>query len=1689
MTLQSNAFNFASSTRSDVDPRTGLCGFTLEVPPLNANFLQGPELPLQLSFSPLNPANVGFGIGWAFKLSRYELNSHVLSVHTGDSFEVADQGPGKLALIHEQKFKSFTFRNIGDSDKPKFRITHTNGLVEILEPLRADRRTYLPTRVETRSGHGITLAYDDEKGRLVSITDDCQQQLLRLDFLGNHEVQLHVHPGSEAHQLFTLQFEGEELRTLVMPVSDQAHWTFNYQQFDGLRFLERLTQPYGGVERIVYKASGHQYPGLNRYLPHVIEHLRIPDPQDQTNAIKTTYAYSKENFLGYGAAGVVWDEHYNQDQLYKFTGNEFNYHTTVSHYLAGEVLKTVKHSFNRFHLLTEQVTDQAGCIQTVTTQYHDKPGNFESQDVRVQLPSKMTTTWTQTGTQLRRDEQVITVYDTDGNLVREEFANGTVMVREFYPAEGAEGCPADPDGFKRNLKSLTIYPAEDAAQAQVLRSRYTYRALPVLNASRARLQSDPWPMANTWLVADSTEEFEVLDSGEQPLRREAIAHLNMPDNVFLHGRPDYQKMQLGKTESRTEWHYEQRKDDSGKLTCLHTTATFKPHGGTLERATSSLHSALRNQLIDAQDTNGVITRYGYDTVNRMVAETVAPDQPEYTATRGYRYGRVTENQRTLWYAETTDVNKVVTRTYHDGLNRPVREERTLKALDDPQSNITRKVWETTYDSLGRVASKTQFDYLPAARGSDNSDEQVIAQTSHFSYDAWGQRCQVLQPDGVKLISQFSPFGADGNKIEQWQERPDQPGIKQQHRVTEYNRFDKPVYEYRLHLPADAEEGAKPVQVDRTDYVYDGLGRAVTETLSFAPEHNLKPRVTEYKYDHWARLFETVRADGSVLTRTFDERSTAELTTLLTVQDRSGAPARAVCKRTFDGLERLTSMAVGPRLETYQYQGQTDLMDSRTISNTDPARNDPRKHVERYQYKPALTLQPTHITATLEGTPEPHAANEAEFAFRPTSAEVVSADNANGGRAYTYTDQGYLAEEQWSVDDKEQYKIHNQHSLQGRLRYRKHSDGVACLYAYDSLGRVTTVTQGHLQARLEYNSLGLLETTTTCDTREPARFVRTTQTYDDLGREHRRTLETQDHKQVLVLKWLDGMTLQSRTLYNDSDADEDAFLRKELFEYDELNRLRAHDYLGDWDNIPKDDERWQALPCNSKGRSIYSQTFAFDALDNLERCVTRFADGSKDTARFSYAADDSFQLTEVTHTLLDDYRASQAFSYDLRGNMLNDEQGRTLEYDLRGRLERVLEGGHEQVRYRYDGHDQLLASVHGGSREVQRRYQDHSLDTTQEGNLLTQYLLEGNHALAVQRSDAPTDPLLLLTDNAGSIVTEADREGTRHASYSAYGERPDDNGMHCLLAFNGEVREEAFGWYLLGSGYRAYNPMLMRFHSPDSLAPEEAGLNPYLYALGNPVRWRDPTGHRVSPMSGDRAPHYQDDSGYGMGSALKTIIIVLSAVVLVGSIIAAPWGPPLTLQFGLAWTGVALQGVGMGLQIAGMAVEKKNPELSNKLSYAGWGATAVGVLFSGASVVRGIKKPTMSNWRRRRLHARDMRAHQRMRGAARTEGHQGVAQARHRQEMELLEFQQNSQAPAPPYEPPPAYSELPPAYSELPGANNSPVPNGPPSSANDLPSPNSSQLPSSTSTPLTSDATYTTVVASVRQSQSARSTRT
>ena len=107
-------------------------------------------------------------------------------------------------------------------------------------------------------------------------------------------------------------------------------------------------------------------------------------------------------------------------------------------------------------------------------------------------------------------------------------------------------------------------------------------------------------------------------------------------------------------------------------------------------------------------------------------------------------------------------------------------------------------------------------------------------------------------------------------------------------------------------------------------------------------------------------------------------------------------------------------------------------------------------------------------------------------------------------------------------------------------------------------------------------------------------------------------------------------------------------------------------------------------------------------------------------------------------------------------------------------------------------------------------------------------------------------LILATDSHRSVLAESTPGSISRIAYSPYGSLTANQQPQSHLGFNGEFRERPQGWYHLGNGHRIYNPVLMRFHSPDRLSPfAEGGLNPYAYCLGDPLNYVDPTGRAAS----------------------------------------------------------------------------------------------------------------------------------------------------------------------------------------------------------------------------------------------------
>jgi RHS repeat-associated protein len=171
------------------------------------------------------------------------------------------------------------------------------------------------------------------------------------------------------------------------------------------------------------------------------------------------------------------------------------------------------------------------------------------------------------------------------------------------------------------------------------------------------------------------------------------------------------------------------------------------------------------------------------------------------------------------------------------------------------------------------------------------------------------------------------------------------------------------------------------------------------------------------------------------------------------------------------------------------------------------------------------------------------------------------------------------------------------------------------------------------------------------------------------------------------------------------------------------------------------------------------------------------------------------------------------------------------------------------RYRYDPLDRLIDCSPSAQINTHRFYLKERLTCEIQGAIQRSIFRHDDQPLAQQqRQGGAIETTLLATDQQRSVLRMLDSTGPHPRAYTPYGHRPPAND---LLGFNGERPDPVTGHYLLGNGYRAFNPALMRFNSPDSLSPfGEGGLNAYGYCAGDPINRADPTGHVSFKLWGD-----------------------------------------------------------------------------------------------------------------------------------------------------------------------------------------------------------------------------------------------
>ena len=173
------------------------------------------------------------------------------------------------------------------------------------------------------------------------------------------------------------------------------------------------------------------------------------------------------------------------------------------------------------------------------------------------------------------------------------------------------------------------------------------------------------------------------------------------------------------------------------------------------------------------------------------------------------------------------------------------------------------------------------------------------------------------------------------------------------------------------------------------------------------------------------------------------------------------------------------------------------------------------------------------------------------------------------------------------------------------------------------------------------------------------------------------------------------------------------------------------------------------------------------------------------------------------------------------------------------------------------------------------------------------------------------------------------------------------GAHSLMGFAGERREQQVGCYLLGS-YRAYNPVLMRFNSPDAFSPfGEGGLNPYAYCAGDPVNRLDPQGTAWWNWAIAIA-------GTAIG-VVATIASAGAAAPLLGGILA---GTTALTASAAATVGAAVLGlVSMTTGIASLALEAAQVD-GKAASILGYVSLGTGLVSAGLSAGAKVAKDAM-----------------------------------------------------------------------------------------------------------------------------------
>ncbi len=817
------------------------------------------------------------------------------------------------------------------------------------------------------------------------------------------------------------------------------------------------------------------------------------------------------------------------------------------------------------------------------------------------------------------------------------------------------------------------------------------------------------------------------------------------------------------------------------------------------------------------------------------------------------------------------------------LSRVVNGTQTIDAkyIYDTYGNVTETRLYKSYGSTGTQPSSTYNSYLTgydtALQTYAVSSDPPLLPATTIGYDfGLGLPTTVTDPNGNMTTTAYDGLG----------------------RVTsiKYPGYAQPNVKYTYPTPSGSplnvgapfalqmemwDESASPAVYRSAWQIMDGLGRVIQTQSPYETAGTLVLTDTSYNAQGltlYSGLPRTVSGTGgSHFAPTW-----------------SGIPHTTA---SYDALGRTTSVAypgAGSGQETYTYSGlRTTSIDRNTHQKVQESDAFGRLiKVEEYTGSSPYTLYATtnyqYDVRNLLQQVTDAAGNLTTIVYDGFERKTQMTDPDMGNWRYRYDVFGNLTAQidarrravNMYYDDLNRLKGRNVTGSVNPDTYQPPADpgygGYADKYYYDAgtngLGRRTSMTNSNSTTAWTYNALG--QATTATYTIESTNYTITTN-FDAFGRPLSQTIPSQGSTESLLYAYNVMGTLSSlgngtsmyasQIHYNASGQVADQLLGNNLIQqfcYNtntlRLTNLRVYpgtlQACGTAVSAPRLNLSYD-YEANGNVHQIVDATrsetltFTYDALDRLDLVTGPYSHdynydsigniSSKNTTTYTYG--DTAHKHAVTAL-----GTGESYGYDPNGNMVTRVEGGSTynqSFDTYNRLVSVTVGG-QTTQFLYDPDGNLVKKIKPDGSKTLYIGGVYEVDKTSGGSVTgtkTYYPVAGAMRIGSTLYFALKDHLgsaSVVTDAAGTIVGE-DR-------FYPFGETRFTTGiMQTDKLFTGQREMAGLGIYHYGA--RFYSPKLGRFLSADSIVPgydNPQNLNRYSYVLNNPLRYTDPTGHKV-----------------------------------------------------------------------------------------------------------------------------------------------------------------------------------------------------------------------------------------------------